>query len=217
MSSLLGAWGYWENFKKTSENSKSAWNLIVLVLVLFIVNWLVLSQQLESIKKENYSKDFGKFDFRTSTTTPPTLHLGLINAKEYILGDDKWSAWSENGKLNLQAVVRDQNRDKIFYIDGTDWKNLDGKEFNYDEQGMEVKNSKGNVIFQLEFNKEENSIYVYGFLFQGPDQVILAGRDNTKIYARQMPTEEDVDWLISSLKPMFRYPRETHLGERVSK
>jgi hypothetical protein len=173
--------------------------------------------------KERLVQEWGTFDFPTKITRKPDLFFGRYQINSVTLStesqsDDKWETWLENGKVNLRGTIRDQQGNLVFQVNGTEWKNHSGKEFNYDDRGLEIKDSKGSVTFQLEFDRKENRICVYGVFYLGNDKVVLVGTDETRFVVGQSASSlSDISEFIRSSKPVFKYPRERHLGERVSK
>ena len=184
----------------------------ILILFLIISTSYSWYEHKQNVKKDRYSRDFGEFNFPVESKKITMCLGGMCGASNdrvrNKIGSDKMEAWAEDGKLNLQLTIRDVMGDIVFYVNGTDWKNLSGTEFNHDKNGLEVKDAKGNIIFQLEFNSADNKINVFGFLFYSQDNVVWAERGKTIMN----PSFDNV----LNLDPMFRYPRESYLGVRVS-
>jgi hypothetical protein len=188
-------------FEKPSKLIKS-----VLFCCLVMSSFFAWNEYNKNIEKENYSTDAGEFNFVANPNEKISLCLAsnCSSSKEKIqnqIGNDKLDAWIENKKLNLKLTVRDYEGNIVFYVDGIDWKNLSGKEFNYDNNGVEIKDSRGNIIFQLTFDKDNNKVNIFGFLFYGSNNLVWFGKNTEgRGIMVQDPTLED----IVPLTPMFR-------------
>jgi len=204
-SGLIGIW--W--------NNESSIKKIILSILLLLTLGYSISEHYLSLKTKKITNTWGTFNFPTNNKTKPTLFKGFIANPLILKNDweDRWDAWPENGKINLNGTVRDSQGNIVFQMTGTDWKNFTSPEFNYDNKAIEIKDSKGNIIFQLEFNEKENKVNIYGITYNGPNQLLLMGREITET---AHPFEYDkISKCINSMKPIFKYPKENHLGERV--
>jgi hypothetical protein len=220
---IAGMIGILSDYKNGHHAVQDVVRLIILSLCLIASISYNCYEHSQTLKKEKYAKDEGTFNFPTDSNEKPLLCFGkhplnslTIRNPEWVV-EDKWVAWSENKKVNLRGTVRDREGNIVFKINDTDWENWTGKEFNYDERGIEVEDSRGNIIFQLEFNRKENKISIFGILYYGPDSLILMGKDdNTSVVGHSPSSNAIINSFISSMKPIFKYPRGKHPGERVT-
>ncbi len=161
----------------------------------------------------------GIFNFPWNLDSKPLLYFGpdRRNTSTVILGDseDKFETTLENGKIGLNATIRDSEGNRIFVIEGDTWTSYLTNEFNYDESAFEVKDSKGRIVFQLQFNQADGSMKIVGVVPLIKDEkvkgVILISEDGIK-------TTESIEEVYSfsrSIKPIFLYPRKLHFQERV--
>lgn len=214
VSGMVGIWKNWE----TGSNFLIPSSLSVILIASLAYNGY---EHYQALRKEKYTKTWGTFNFPTDNKTEPTFFKGQLGLTVVFKNDDwatedKWQVWVVNGKINISGTVRDYQGDIVFQIDGTVWKNWSGKDFNYDERAMEVKDSMGRIIFQLEFDKEKNTITAFGILHYGDERVLLMGKKGTEtVIGRSPENNSKIALFLKSMKPIFRYPREEHLGERA--
>jgi hypothetical protein len=214
---LAGLAGIWKDYINESQTIANLIFAIFLSLCLVGALAYNIHEFSQASKKEGYVKTWGAFNFPALIDRKPSFFFGDRQLNKVVIGGDEWETWVNNKKINLKGIVRDREGNIVFEINGLDWKNWSGKDFNYDDTGLEVKDSKGNIVFQLVFNREEHRISIYGIFYNGPSQFIFAGKDDNWVVIDDKTPSPDakIKALIKSTKPMFRYPRESHLGERV--
>jgi len=148
----------------------------------------------------------------------------------------------EKGRLKLSTQIRDTHGELVAEIIGNEWKL--GKENlwerNYDKNALEVRDAKGDVVLQVvlkedyvqfaakmysrngagfgigsaTFTQEDIRRHNEGSLkivaaAVGPKEVKIG--DVTSVLEKRPPGEP----LELVIEPIFRYPSELHLGERV--
>ncbi len=221
VSTILAIWGWGDSFLTHSELKNIGSQLTETNIELMDITRQLAKAKEEIQQYEKVTKTWGTFNFPTESKEKPVFWKGMMSNPLAFRNDewgtyDKWDAWPENGKINLTGTVRDGDGQIVFQIIKTKWKNWTGKDFNYDNRAIEVKDSMGHIIFQLEFDKKKNEIHSYGIFYYGHNQLFLGGKNITKTVILNSPSANAyILLLIESMKPIFKYPREEHLGERV--
>lgn len=191
---------------------------IVIVLLMIVTCLYTWVEYRNSLHIENYSKTAGKLYFPVNSKKDITLNFGgnkMISPNKVSnqIGNDNFDIWIEDNQLYLKLTVRDFNGDIIFYINGNDWKNISGQEFNFDENGIEVLDSKGRVVLQLDYNSAENTITHYGLSYYGTNNILWNGKDSSG-NSSTIINPNNLDSL-TPLEPIFKYPTENYRGKRV--
>ena len=129
------------------------------------------------------------------------------------LAYDSFSVSIEGGNLNIQGTVRDPSKNILAYINGdTFHAQAAGIEFNCDDKAVEVKDSRGNVIFQLIIDYSQKIIHMYGITFPGGSGDSPACSTPSGFYVG-VTDQSLLDKCY--LKPIFQYPVGNTIGERV--
>jgi hypothetical protein len=138
----------------------------------------------------------------------------------------------KDGKLYVNAVIRDYKKEIIAVISDNTWKIFDENyEYNNDENSFElVTKGDRNVFMHIEF--KSGYVYVEGFLISEnfgvyfypqrgfwiwPDQIMMhiVDSDNDNKELDKNIYFEDLK--SNLINPIFKYPREKYLGVRVDK
>ena len=156
--------------------------------------------------------------------------------------DNELVIWIEDGRLKVSTQIRDCHGELIAEIIGNDWKlrkdNLWDR--NYDKNALEVRDAKGDVILQIVLQEdyiqfaakmysrngdgfgigtetftqedirrhEEKSLKIVA-ASDGPKEVTVG--DVTGVMEVRPPGQS----LMLMIEPIFRYPSDLHLGERI--
>lgn len=121
---------------------------------------------------------------------------------------DPIKVWIYDGKLQLYAIIRNENGKQIVAVTGNNFVINPNtvSDFNYDEDSLEVLDKKGDVVLQVQMQND-------GVLFCGIFHLIEGGKialGNNVIEIRP-PGDE----LETTFNKIFKYPGEDNLGVRV--
>ena len=129
------------------------------------------------------------------------------------LANDEFNVFIQDNNLNIQATVRDFSNNILAYVNGNTFHaQASGVEFNCDDNAVEVKDSKGNIVFQLIIDSLHKTVYFYGITFP-------IGSGNTPTCST--PNGLSVNISDSSvpdqcqLNPIFKYPVGESIGQRI--
>jgi hypothetical protein len=124
----------------------------------------------------------------------------------------------KNGKLCVYVIIRDSLMKPLAVINENEWSLMKGAtdifEYNNDDHAFElVVKGERNVYFQIEL--KSGIAYITGLLYEKPRLGLFFyddGRGGGVItFKRPLDPYE-----FPRIESMFRYPRETHLGERIN-
>jgi len=218
--------------------------------------------ELHDIKEAATLRYVGKLErpsatlLSTSQNIFPRLRLG--NSKAYI-GSRKQSGqllfkffedvalkiWVDNGQLKLSTKIRDKNGDIIAEIIANEWrmKQENNWDRNFNENSIEVKDSKGDVVLQVILHDDciQFSAKMYSrkgdglaigsgivtekdFLLHSQGKLLTVAAangpkevtigDTTGVFETK-PTSPGLP-LELKIDPIFKYPSNLHLGELLN-
>ena len=132
------------------------------------------------------------------------------------LEDSHFTVELENGELKVSTVIRDRGGHVVAELLKNEWKVNTAAAYdrNYSKDGIEVRDSTGDVVLQLRFLGDR--VQFQGKFFNSAGQGIAVG----KIKGPDGQTGGAIEVTGSAhphvqmrIKPMFRYPSDRHLGE----
>jgi hypothetical protein len=121
--------------------------------------------------------------------------------------DNKIIVWIDNGQLKVSTTIKDKDGKILARITGNDWDNAQKPliyDRNFDKRGLEVVDAYCNVVLQVDMNK--SCAKVSGVFYVESGKTIVA---NDKGFHFDVPGVK--------INPIFIYPSENHLGERIKK
>lgn len=131
-----------------------------------------------------------------------------------------FAVYTQDNKLFVNAIVRDFDGKVIAVINDNEWKifNKDDFEYNNDETGFEVvSNGDHKVYFQVYLEHDQAN---FCGLFVGEDKNgWFFFWDKKEKFGSSISIQNGLMWkdedYMGYNSPIFRYPRERHLGERA--
>jgi hypothetical protein len=197
-----------------SKDNPPTWLHIILLVCLIFVAGLQIFNKYQSEKEDLYKKYSGKII--GAQIQYPALKNGdaiFSPAENYTgplfkIGEDPIQVWVDEGVLKLTATIRDENGDIIAQIIGNDFIIKPGLIFdrNFDERAIEVINSKGDVILQVQMEPD-------GIQFAG--KFYLKDKSQFAIGYNILEIRPPGDELQVKFRPIFKYPSYEHRGERI--
>ena len=150
--------------------------------------------------------------------------------------------WIEDGQLKVSTLIRDSHGELIAEIIGNEWRlrkdNLWDR--NYDKNALEVRDTEGDVILQIILTEDyiqfaakmysrDGAGFDIGSKTLTQEDIIGHEEGSCKIVAASDSPKEvtvgDVVGIIEVrppgqplelvIEPIFRYPSDLHLGERI--
>lgn len=153
-------------------------------------------------------------EIQGSELDTPALKIG--SAKFILSGEletifdlvgDPIKVWIYQGKLHLYTIVRDRNGDQMVAVIGNTFVINPNtvSDFNYDEDALEVLDRNGDVILQIQMEKD-GVLFCGKFYCKDGSRVAIG---NNVIEIRN-PGQE----LTTKFERMFVYPGKNNLGVR---
>lgn len=202
----------------------------------------VLTNNINQLVKEQSEENAltGKFDFDTGRplngTDEITVHYGSMTATNRILDDPKvwWAGMHlikfsdgfepivfglDNHKLLISVDVYDLNGNLIVKIDKNYWHRFTNNTgiFNYDKNGFEVFDNRGNIALSMDFKSQK--IDIQGYLIErSRGFIMIAGKELIAPYAwGSRLNEEYLMNLVSQIKfrQLFKYTGSNWLHQRM--
>lgn len=121
--------------------------------------------------------------------------------------NNKILIWVDKGQLKASVTIKDRDGKKLAGIIGNEWDTAQKPiiyDRNFDNSGLEVIDAYGQVVFQADLGKP--CARVCGVFYNNLGTIII---NNSGVLIN--PSEN------TKIDPIFVYPSEKHLGERVRK
>ncbi len=215
--------GVFELVDKRIKREKLKWtNWLIIGLSAFVVLFSVL-ETIRINKIQKYSNYTGVLDGQVESEIKyPSLAVGGtifkfsgISRNVIYNEDEPIQLWIENNQLLLTLNLRDSLGNIVARIDRNEWDINENEIFdrNFDNHGLEIVDKKGDIILQLDYNREV--VQFAGVLHTKDGRAIAyypkdSGGAINKDYNPEIDTTDEVINLI----PLFNYPSSLHMGER---
>jgi hypothetical protein len=127
-------------------------------------------------------------------------------------GSGKIDVRTENRQLKVSSIVRDKDSKVVAIINDNEWDVPPQAQIvdrNFDERAFEVIDAYNRTVMQVSMVGECATLSGIFYKEDGSAAVIANGG----VYFA--PPGEDIPYDI--IKPIFRYPSDRHLGERINK
>jgi hypothetical protein len=204
---------------------------IVLILCIFAAT---ISLRIECNKShdEKYDKNYGEIENAINSDIKyPMIAIGgakfLISERDsvpYGLGaifdSLKLDIWIKDNHLFINTFVTDENGVRIGEIYGNEWLINPCESFdrNFDDKGIEIKNNKGQIVLQADWDGEKVNLagifHKTGGLFPNIALYPLTSNGSS---GGAMEVRKKGDSIIGVISPIFIYPSALHKGERIKK
>lgn len=124
-----------------------------------------------------------------------------------------------NNQIKVSASVRDYTGNMLTTIVDNEWKVNPNKVFdrNYSKNAVEVKDNNGNIVLQVRFSGDV--LQFQGVLYDPKNNLswLVAQRERDDRMDAFMEIQKPGGNFTYSIKPIFKYPSDLHLGEYVDK
>jgi len=124
----------------------------------------------------------------------------------------------KDDQLFLSTIIFDKHGDVLVEIVDNEWALTKSKTFsiNYDNKGLEVINSSGLVIFQLNIVESNINIQMINFSSTGV-KVIADYGTKSRSYNNPGSVSSLLNEAFMKIKPIFKHYGEGYLGKRIYK
>lgn len=231
------------------HQDKSAWvlgfgGLLLAILGIGLTLGFSLKSCSDTKQAKNISRTSGKLDsaFRDTDVTNILIYPGRNTNGGFVSSFpdvthsdsgksvfDGFRIWAEDEHVKMNAVIRDSSGNILARLAGNEWQvNLKHTfDRNYDTNGIEVLDERGDVIMQADVRGHEtmNGVRHLAVSFCGIFTDSKGGR--WVIGEEKWPSSKNEFLLICTMVPpnmpnyrpsigkLFVYPSELHLGERA--
>ena len=126
---------------------------------------------------------------------------------------------SVNGQLKVSTIIRSPDGKLVAQIIDNEWKINPRNIFdrNYSDDALEVKDHRGDIVLQIRVLPDR--VQLQGNFYDGQGHGFGIGKikdPNTgEVHGIWVKSGPENPTLELTIEPMFRYPSEFHLGERV--
>lgn len=199
------------------KNEMSIWLVGALIVCSISVAAFQIRSLLKRIKQERYTLYAGKITGKEKLEYPAikigtsTLEWTVKEGEPIIcIGNDPIIIWLENSKLNISALIRNEEGKITAKIDANQWTINPNLVFdrNFDKRAVEVIDEKGDVVLQAIM--EEDGVSFAGIFYRDDGWRIAIGEN---VFELKPPRVE----LETKFKPIFKYPSTLHPGDRIEK
>jgi hypothetical protein len=237
------------------KNKTKGIKIVVSILLIIALTGQIINLRTETLRKmsESYSgviKGGSISLLSPSNQIYPRLRLG--NSQTFIdwqgpqekpifkfFDDNQVTIWIENNQIKISTQIRDMIGNLIAEIRSNEWLlNKDIWDRNYNNKALEVKNSQGDIILQVQlkeyyvqfaakmYGKDGQAVGIGSSVFSQDD---IEKHNNSELFILGYADEEvhvgDTVGTIElrpkgiplqlQINPIFQYPSKYHFGELI--
>jgi len=211
---------------KIVKKDELNWTNYLLLFIAIIVCVVSVKKLKNEIKSKKYNSETGKIEGKANSQSEKVRQISIGGStlvtdpgkgpfSFFDMYGDKLDAWTIDGKLYMNAIVRNTDGKVVAKIIANEWKINPNSTFdkNHDKWAIEVINDRDEVILQLDY-KNGKAQFAAKFYFEDGEGVFMGpnAEGGGLILKRKAHPESFKNLKIN---PIFKYPSNSNKGQRI--
>jgi hypothetical protein len=220
--------------RRTRVHKGIRWTLILFAIASFVITGTLLIVDNAQKRREEGKRRFSgelisesKIIASSKRGIVPAIQIGKDGPRFF---NDYLRMWEEMGveirvqagQIKVSTAIRDRHGNIVADIVDNEWRVNPNNVFdrNYSDNALEVKDNAGNVILQMELI--DDVVHFQGVVYdskRGLSALFAEAEQNPALKGREgiWEYQKPGDDFKTRIKPLFKYPSDLHLGERVAR